>query len=207
MNGIGIANNASSGLSIFNTDFLEKCDYLPLEDFIEKVDIRNSNNAYDVSYLRGVTSDGVFDKSKAKTDGIDFSKYKIVEPGVFAYNPSRINLGSIALCESTYIISPMYVVFKIKDDKSKELLAEYLNIWFTRSEFRRSTLFYASGSVRDTFSLEEMKRVKIPIPPIDVQKAIVSIFKIILTFKDIASRAESALKPLCPSLMLHCIKD
>ena len=163
-------------IEIVGTISLNKYPLRELASYIEIVDNRNGMR-YGEDRLRGVTSESLFDTSKAKTQGIDFAKYKIVNKGEFAYNPSRINLGSIALCEEVCIISPMYIVFKIKDEKIQELLPDFLMLWFARKEFKRSTLFYASGSVRDTFSFDEMCRVKMPIPSIETQQKIVDISK------------------------------
>lgn len=179
---------------------------IELGAFIEPTDERNISNLYGESELRGVTSQGVFDYSKAKTMGLVFSNYKVVNSGDFAYNPSRINLGSIALCKSTCIVSPMYIVFRIKEEKRKELLPEFLNLWFIRSEFQRSTLFYASGSVRDTFNYESMCRVKIPLPSIEQQQAIVALYKCANKSKEIATKAKQLSIEVCPALMQKAIR-
>lgn len=173
-----------------------------LADYIVSVDNRNSDGYYSVDHLQGVTSEGVFDFSKAKTDGIDFTKYKIVREGFFAYNPSRINLGSIALRKGEdCIISPMYIVFKINTKGQDELLPEYLYLWFMRPEFQRSTLFYASGSVRDTFGFNEMCRVSIPLPPIEVQKSIVALHRCAEEARSIAAKARETLNSICPAMI------
>lgn len=174
-----------------------------LDKHLEEINLRNTDNHYLVEHLRGVTSDGIFDKSKAKTDGIDFSKYKIVKPNQFGYNPSRINLGSIALNYSDCIVSPMYIVFQVR--KSSELLPEFLNIWFRRKEFQRSTLFFASGSVRDSFSFNEMCRAKVPIPTFTIQRAIINIYNCARRAMAIAEEANQQLKSICPALMQHII--
>ena len=106
--------------------------------YIEESNERNVDSKYGVEELRGVTSEGIFDTSKAKTDGLNFLPYKVVHNGEFAYNPSRINLGSIAMLdEDISIISPMYIVFKLNN---QEIHPQYLSIWFRRTEFQRSTL-------------------------------------------------------------------
>ena len=64
---------------------------VPLGDLIEPVDNRNYDGNYSVEHLQGVTSEGVFDYSKAKTDGIDFTKYKIVKEGCVADNISDVH--------------------------------------------------------------------------------------------------------------------
>ena len=173
--------------------------------YIEECNERNVDGKYGVEELRGVTSEGIFDTSKAKTDGLNFLPYKVVHNGEFAYNPSRINLGSIAMLdEEISIISPMYIVFKLN---SQEIHPQYLSIWFRRTEFQRSTLFYASGSVRDTFDINEMRRVRIPLPPLDVQRAIVNIYKCANEAKQIAAEADRLSREVCPALLQHVINS
>lgn len=175
--------------------------WVKLGDYIEQRDERNTENKYGVESLRGVTSESCFDYSKAKTDGLEFDNYKIIREGYFAYNPSRINLGSIALNDSNniYIVSPMYIGFTVQKVKRAELLLEFLQLWFLRKEFQRSTLFYASGSVRDTFSFDDMKRVEIPLPSIEEQKQIVAIWKGLKEIKEQNEKLVSMLSLLCQS--------
>lgn len=173
--------------------------------YIEECNERNADGKYGVEMLRGVTSEGVFDISKAKTDGLNFLPYKVVHNGEFAYNPSRINLGSIAMLDKDIsIISPMYIVFKLN---SQEIHPQFLSIWFRRTEFQRGTLFYASGSVRDTFDFNEMRRVRIPLPPLDVQRAIVNIYKCASEAKQIAAEADRLSLEVCPALLQHIINS
>ena len=135
--------------------------------YISEQTIRNADLR--IERVQGVNSSGEFGETRADANGLDFSNYKIVKTGQFAYNPSRINLGSIALLrDDSCIVSPMYIVFKVSN--LQKVLPEYLMLWFERKEFQRSTLFYAMGSVRDTFSFDLMQEVQIPIPDIEVQK-------------------------------------
>lgn len=175
--------------------------------YIELCDERNGDDKYGEEVLRGVTSSGEFDKSKANTEGLKFTNYKVVKKGQFAYNPSRINIGSIALHEDELcIISPMYIVFKLNDKAKGVILEDYMNLWFKRGEFQRSTLFYATGSVRDTFSFIEMERVKIPLPSIEEQQAIVNIYKCAAECKRIAEEADRLSREICPALMQKAIR-
>lgn len=171
--------------------------------YIEECNLRNDEAKYNALQLKGVTSDGVFDVTKAKVQDLDFSNYKVVKKNDFAYNPSRINIGSIALSTADVcIISPMYIVFHVSEDI---IIPEYLALWFRRTEFQRSTLFFASGSVRDTFGYKEMCNVKIPLPPIEVQLAIVNIYKCANEAKRIAEEADRLSREVCPALLQHVI--
>lgn len=184
------------------SDARKKYTSVQLADYIDSVDNRNYDGYYSVDHLQGVTSEGVFNYSKAKTDGIDFTKYKIVKEGCFAYNPSRINLGSIALRKGEdCIISPMYIVFKVNTKGQNKLMPEFLYLWFMRPEFQRSTLFYASGSVRDTFGYNEMCRVSIPLPPIEVQQSIVALHRCAEEARCIAAKARETLNSICPAMI------
>ena len=103
----------------------------------------------------------------------DLSKYKIIEKNYIAYNPSRINVGSIAIYnrQETGIVSPMYVVFKSNGNLD--------NIYFM--EFTQSHLFYKqmkvllTGSVRDSLNFNDLCSMFIIIPSLDEQIAIVNI--------------------------------
>ena len=159
-----------------------------------------------IQRVQGVNSSGKFDETRADTNGLDFSNYKIVKQGQFAYNPSRINLGSIAmLTEETCIVSPMYIVFELV--APKKLLPDYLMLWFERKEFQRSTLFYAMGSVRDTFSFDLMREVAIPIPDIEVQKAIAEVYSVYNMRKRINEQLKAQIKDICPILIKGSLEE
>ena len=151
--------------------------------------------------VQGVNSTSTFGETRANTNGLDFSNYKIVRHNQFAFNPSRINLGSIALYkeDDECIISPMYCVFSVTDENA--LLPEYLMLWFGRKEFQRSTLFYATGSVRDTFDFSLMKEVEIPIPEIGIQKSIAEVYSCYISRKAISERLKDLIKDICPMRM------
>ena len=168
--------------------------------YIQQCELRNTNLNLNISDISGVESSGKFAKTRANTDGLQISNYKVVKQNQFAYNPSRINLGSIALrTERDCIVSPMYVVFEVCE--IKKLLPEYLMLWFSRSEFHRSTLFYASGSVRDTFDFSQMCEVSIPIPSIEIQKSIAEIYNAYTERKQIAEQLNEQIKQICPVLI------
>ncbi|MCR5729937.1 MAG: restriction endonuclease subunit S [Ruminococcus sp.] len=185
-------------------DLRRKMPCSKIGTYIAEVNERNTD--LEISLVQGVNSTSSFDDTKANMTGIDLHNYKIVRKGQFAYNPSRINLGSIALLQQeNCVISPMYIVFEVVD--KEHLLPEYLMMWFSRKEFQRSTLFYASGSVRDTFDFYEMKEVSIPIPDISVQKAIAEIFASYNTRKAINERLKAQIKDLCPILIKGAVEE
>ena len=185
-------------------DLRKKMPCKKIGDYI--LELNNHNNDLSITNVQGVNSSSRFDETKANTNGLDFKNYKIVQTCDFAYNPSRINLGSIALFRNkSCIVSPMYIVFRIID--LNQLLPEYLMLWFERKEFQRSTLFYATGSVRDTFTFDLMKEVSIPIPDIEVQNAIADIYKVYTTRKQINEQLKEQIKNICPILIKGSLEE
>lgn len=177
----------------------------PLKRLGEMINSVSRKNEVNEKNVMGVCSDGVFVSTKANITNVNLSNYSLVKEGEFAYNPSRINLGSLALCEKQCIVSPMYEVFEIKD--TNKLNPEYLLLWLQRSEFKRSTLFYAIGSVRDTFDFKLLSNVKIPVPAIDTQNKIVCIFQSLNKRKQYVDRLKNIISRVCPILIRGSISE
>lgn len=169
--------------------------------------VNESNVDNEVAHVQGVESSGSFMDTRANMQGVDISKYTIVNKGYIAYNPSRINIGSIAMYtnDEPCVVSPMYSVFKIINiDK---VLPEYLMLWFSRTEFQRYTWYYAAGSVRDTFDFNLMQQVEFPIPDIEIQQDIVNIFETYNTRRDINEKLKEQIKDICPILIKGSIEE
>ena len=180
----------------------------PSESIGKYIKLLTKNNiGSKIKYVQGVESSGAFMDTKANMQGVDIEKYTIVNKGNFAYNPSRINIGSIAMYreDNPCIVSPMYIVFEVVD--SNALLPEYLMLWLSRKEFQRFTWFYAAGSVRDTFDYNLMETVEIPIPSIEIQQSIVNIYKVYLQRKEINERLKEQIKSICPILIKGSLEE
>lgn len=176
-----------------------------IEPYIEPVS--ESNYEYAYTRVQGVESSGSFMDTRANMQGVDIGKYTIVHQGDIAYNPSRINIGSIAIYtdEEPCIVSPMYSVFKVTD--TDKVLPEYLMLWFGRTEFQRYTWYYSAGSVRDTFDFNLMQEVEFPIPSIEVQKDVVNILAAYNTRKEINEKLKAQIKNICPILIKGSIEE
>jgi|SRR5690554_387628 len=118
---------------------------------------------------------GLFDAYIQKGKEIN-QPYKIVEDGFLAYNPYRINVGSIGLKlpEHKYkYISPAYVVFSCKSD----LLPEYLFAMFKTERFNAIINENTTGSVRQNLSYSRLGQIEIPLPSFEIQKSIVEAYQ------------------------------
>ena len=147
---------------------------IKLGNFLEEKSERNTKNIdliLSVTNKFGfVTQVEYFDKSVASDNT---ANYKIVRKGNFAYNPSRINVGSIALLESYEIgiLSPMYVVFECL----KNLDNRFLKFWFQSHIFMGNLPKYLAGSVRESLNFNDMKTISIKLPNLKEQQKIAEV--------------------------------
>ena len=194
----------SQACHAYIVDCKDKYSNAKLGDYIEPCDERNSDNEYAASDVRGLATSKQIIETKANLIGVVLTSYKVLKPCEFAFvsdTSRRADKMSLGYNNSftTYIVSSISTVFRIKN--SNELIPEFLYLWFCRSEFDRYARFHSWGSARETFDWSEMCRVEIPLPPIEVQQAIVSLFHCIEEAKAIAADAREQLKLLCPALV------
>ena len=151
-----------------------------LGDYIHEYSKRNKDNAnipvYSVTNINGFCTE-YFSKEVASKDK---TTYKIVNKGFFAYNPSRINVGSVDWLRDMdrVIVSPLYNVFFVDDTLDQQYLYYYLK--------SPVGLFYinelASGSVRDNLKFSILSEFNIPFPDLTIQKDIaITIDRIVQT--------------------------
>ena len=144
-----------------------------LSELIEEVTIRNKSNTCD-NVLSVSNKMGFIKQSEQFEDRTiaseNKSNYKVVTKGCFAYNPARINVGSIALLSShsVGIISPMYVCFKAKN----VLDSTYLSFYYQSDFFARELQKKLEGSVRQCLTYENMREIIIPYVNVERQREI-----------------------------------
>ena len=118
----------------------------------------NIGNVYSVSNKDGfIPQKDQFDGREVASENT--GNYKIVEKGMFAFNPARINVGSIALYEldNPCVVSPMYICFK-----PIELNANYLRYFFRTQSFKKQLHSKLEGSVRQCLSFEALREFYLP---------------------------------------------
>ena len=147
---------------IFNSEY-NNC--MKIEELVLQKSTRNSRNEikdiYSISNKDGfiLQSEHFKDRMVASEDT---TNYKIVAKDDFAYNPARINVGSIARMkkEENGIISPMYICFRC----NKKILPEYLEYFFQSPKFIYEMNKRLEGSVRMCLSYESMINIPIELP-------------------------------------------
>ena len=144
-----------------------------IKDVIFEYSVRNKANeninVYSVTNEKGFCTD-YFSKEVASKDK---TTYKIVPRGYFAYNPSRINVGSIDWQnhEDRVIVSPLYMVFGVSEHVDQQYLLYYLKSDIMLSLIKES----ATGSVRDNLKLSTLEEFPINLRPIDEQHHIAAV--------------------------------
>ena len=88
-----------------------------------------------------------------------------------------------------------------------ELLPEYLAMFFNRKEFDRYARFHSWGSARETFTWDDLIKVKIPIADIPVQRSIVNIYNVYKKRKEINEKLKAQMKNIFPSLIKCSIEE
>jgi restriction endonuclease S subunit len=140
-----------------------------LGDLVENFSIRAKDHIAETSSLEfcGVSnSEGITLSKYAAEDKAE--DYKIIEKDCFAYNPYRINVGSIGLLENDTVglISPAYVVFK---PKPKSIIPQLLLKFLKSSEGLRQIKLHARGTVRQALRFEDLCKIELSIPDYDSQ--------------------------------------
>ena len=181
--------------------------WVPLGEYIEPCDERNSEGKYTLDDVRGISTDKKFILTKANMDGVSLINYKVVNHNEFAYVADTSRRGDkIALAlnstDRSILISSIYTTFRCKDEAI--LIPEYLFLLLNRSEFDRYARFNSWGSARETFDWSELCRVEIPLPSPKVQQELVDTYN---GLKTLAEQNEALIEPLskaCEAFIVDC---
>jgi len=188
-------------------DLIKKEEPKLLGDYIEQSDERNSENKF--TSVKGMSVLKEFRSPSVKVNMNNLSNYRVVRYNEFGYVQTTNNEKVLIVCLSKFeeliIISSIHIVFRVKDEK--QLLPEYLHLFFKRKDIDRYARFHSWGSARETFNWDDMCNIKMPIPSIEKQEAIVTIYHTLETRKRINEQLKESIKPLCPVLMKGVVES
>ena len=156
--------------------------------------------------VRGVSTEKEFRVPQSRVDFEKLDNYKVVYKNQFVFVPTTDTWRCLAIClnkETTpIVVSPIYCAFSVDENV---IIPEYLHLYCRRKEIDRYARFHSWGSARENFNYSDMQRMAIPLPPIDVQRAIVNIYKCANEAKQIAEEADKLSRAVCPALLQHII--
>ena len=133
-----------------------------LGDFIEERGARATEGAG--LGLLGVSNAGGFVPFKGDSS-TTLARYKVIEPGDFAYNPMRVNVGSIALATTDTprsLVSPEYVVFRLKVDAP--FSSQYVLAFLHSAAGLRGIARNAQGTIRSRLYFDNLAEITVPVP-------------------------------------------
>ena len=155
--------------------FNDKWEKVKLKTILEETKEKNKNLSF--NNVLSISNKLGFLKQKEQfgrtVASKDLSKYKIIKNGYIGYNPSRINVGSIATYNKIEegIVSPMYIVLKTKE----QLLNKFFMYFTDTNYFFKKMKNLLTGSVRDSLNFKDLCQMKINLPSLQEQNAIVNI--------------------------------
>ena len=185
----------------FVVDCKTKYPKVKLGEWIEEYDVRNSDNKN--KKVRSVSVTKEFKETNAKVNKNELSGYKLVPTGYIAYVQTTKNekcfANALNLSPETCVVTSVDRVITTKDNGV--LAVGYLHLFLREKEFDRYAIFNSWGSAREVFSYEELCNVKLPLPPIEIQNSIVSVYACLLESKRIVQETQELMKNLCPALV------
>jgi type I restriction enzyme S subunit len=178
---------------------MSKWSTMPLKGHIREVSQRKGDAQAEILSVTNsegfVRSLDMFDKRVFSEDS---SSYKLVKHNDIAYNPSRINVGSVAVCQFDEggAVSPMYIVVRCRES----LLPQYL-LYYLKSEVGRLHVAHRCvGAVRFQLRYTDLEELELPIPPLDVQERIVLILDEADQLRRLRVKVDRSTNDLIPSL-------
>jgi type I restriction enzyme S subunit len=191
----------------FMAGLVEKYESKTLGNYIEQS--TETNYGLGLDKVRGVSISKALIKPKANMTDVDLTDYKLLKKGEFVFNPNTARMGEkIPIALNTiedYLVSKIYPVFRIKTDK--ELMPEFLLLWFKRPDFDRYARFHSWGSARETFNWEDICQVHLPIPPRAVQESVVAVHDVLQTRSSISVKVQKMISPSAPILFSGIIRE
>jgi len=177
--------------------------------YIAEVDERNTDGNYQEEDVRGLSTQKEFIPTKADMNGVSLDNYKVVRPGYFAYVADTSRRGdkmSLAYndSEETYLVSSITTMFRVVGE---ELIPKYLLMFLKRPEFDRYARYNSWGSARETITWEDLGRLEIPLPSVEIQQDIVNIFDVMRERQLLWERLIALQKKICPILIKGAVEE
>lgn len=152
-------------------------------DLIELILDTNTKLKYGTDDARGMTITKEIIPTKANLDGTDLSKFIIVEPKGFIYNPrthgKKIGFG-YNNSNIAFIISWNNIAFKVRERMKAIVLPDYLFLHFKRDEWDREACYQSWGTSTEVFTWDALCDMELELPPLPIQQKYVDVYNAML---------------------------
>ena len=181
-----------------------------LGELIELVQDTNSELQYGPDDVKGMTITKEVIPTKANVSETDLSKFIVVHPGEFIYNPrthgKRIGFG-YNNTNDNFIISWNNIAFKVKPSMKKIVLADYLFLHFKRDEWDREACYQSWGSSTEVFSWDTLCDMSVDLPVFSIQQKYVDVYNAMLENQKSYERGLDDLKLVCDAYIEELRKE
>lgn len=187
-------------------DLRRKMPCEKIGSYIQRHDVRNGKNG--TKNVMGISTSKCFREPTSKVNKEELSNYKVCRPRQIGFvqttHNEKVFTYAFNNTNEDIVVSSVNEVFSTQEDK---LYPEYLCMFFNRTEFDRYARFHSWGSARETFTWNDLIEVKIPIPDIEIQKAIVNIYNVYIMRKEINEKLKAQIKDICPILIKGSVEE
>ena len=174
--------------------------------FIERHDVRNGPNG--TKNVMGISTSKCFREPTSKVNKNELANYKVCRPRQIGFvqttHNEKVFTYAFNNTDEDIVVSSVNEVFSTQEDK---LYPEYLCMFFNRTEFDRYARFHSWGSARETFTWNDLVEVEIPIPDIEIQKSIASVYSVYVKRKEINEQLKAQIKDICPILIRGSLEE
>ena len=181
-----------------------------LGELIELVQDTNSELQYGPDDVKGMTITKEVIPTKANVSETDLSRFLVVHPGEFIYNPrthgKRIGFG-YNNTNDNFIISWNNIAFKVKPSMKKIVLADYLFLHFKRDEWDRAACYQSWGSSTEVFSWDTLCDMSVDLPGFSIQQKYVDVYNAMLENQKSYERGLDDLKLVCDAYIEELRKE
>lgn len=178
----------------------------PVGQYISRVDVRNGKNG--TKNVMGISTSKQFREPTSKVNRNELANYKVCKPRQIAFvqttHNEKVFTYALNNTHEDIVVSSVNEVFMTDET---HLIPEYLCMFFNRTEFDRYARFHSWGSARETFTWDDLVRIEIPIPDLNVQKSIADIYKVYIQRKEINTLLKKQLFSICPILIRGSLSD
>ncbi|MDE7278324.1 MAG: restriction endonuclease subunit S [Oscillospiraceae bacterium] len=174
--------------------------------YIQRHDVRNGGDGS--KNVMGISTSKQFRDPTSKVNKNQLANYKVCRPRQIGFvqttHNEKVFTYAFNNTNEDIVVSSVNEVFSTQEDK---LSPEYLCMFFNRTEFDRYARFHSWGSARETFTWNDLIEVEVPIPDINIQKAITNIYSVYMKRKRLNEQLKAQIKNICPILIRGSLEE
>lgn len=188
-------------------NLMKRYPLIDLSKFIKQRYDTNIGLKYKLEDVVGVSAEKKIIPTKADASKNDISKFVLVKPNDFIYNPRNGIAVGLNETNQTKIISWNNTCFYISDEYKDKIDPRFLFMYLCRKEWDRKTKFLSWGSSTEVFTLNSLCETQIPLAPIEIQNDIIKIYKQRQNSLKYIENLKQKINSICPILIRGAILE